>query len=169
MINLNEALTYLNDDKLIIYPTDTVYGIGGLATSEKAIADLLKIKPRTTGFIIAIDSWEKYADWIDGEFSIENSSRPTTWILPAGKQVPKALCQNGEIAIRKISHPPTKALLSKLNSPLISTSANRPGEPTPKTPEELSKIFDHPVLSGDTGNQPPSKIVHYTSGKIIRP
>lgn len=168
LVNTDQAVEHLLGGGLLIYPTDTVYGLGCLTTTQ-AIQSLLTIKPRESGFIILVDDIQHYLDWIDEPFSLPVTDRPTTWVLKASKKAPICIQNKGNIAIREVSHEPTKSLVKQLGSPLISTSANYPGQKTPSTPQEIMTVFDLPILSGDNGNQKPSRIIHYKSGTIIRP
>lgn len=165
VVSLSQAIKHLNNEGILIYPTDTVYGIGCL---PNAVDKLLEIKPRTSGFIVLVDKFSHYEDWIAEPFSPPKTESPTTWIVKATRIVPKKLQMDGNIAIREVIYPPTLALLKKLSVPLISTSANYPGKPTPTSISELEDIFDLPILEGETGGNKPSKIIHYQSGKIIR-
>lgn len=170
LINLKQAVLQLNQDQLIIYPTDTVYGIGCRADSSEAIKLLEKIKPRKSGFILLFTQWKNCLSWINIDIDARRleQSRPTTWIFPASKTTPLSLCnEQQEIAIRIINHRPTQQLIDQLGCPIVSTSANLPGEPTPENPEGLQHL-QLPILEGDTGKHAPSRIIHYPSGKVIR-
>ncbi|MDC3181234.1 Sua5/YciO/YrdC/YwlC family protein [Gammaproteobacteria bacterium] len=164
------ALQYLNQDQLIIYPTDTVYGIGCRADSEVAIEKLMKIKPRSQGFIILSTNWQNCTKWIDCNIDPNSliKPKPTTWIFPASRLVSKHLCNpEHEIAIRITQHEPTASLISKLNCPIVSTSANLPGMPTPKDVKGLAHL-SLPIMQGNNGNYPPSQIIHFLKKNIIR-
>ena len=169
IIHKKEALQYLYDGELIIYPTDTVYGLGCLPSNQSAVKKLLAIKPRT-GFIVIVDSWSKCTSWIDEPFQTEHleTDKPTTWVFKASKSVPKDIQKNGLVAIRKVKHLPTLRLLEQLDQPLISTSANKPGQKTPSSFTELEAIFSIPILSGEPGNQPPSSLIIYGTKQVLR-
>jgi L-threonylcarbamoyladenylate synthase len=170
LLNLQQATEQLNQHQLIIYPTDTVYGIGCRADSDTAIKRLIKIKPRKSGFIILFSQWDNCLSWIKEDINLNQlkQSRPTTWVFSASEIVPSALCNNQqEIAIRVTEHPPTKNLIDKIRCPIVSTSANLPGEATPENPAGLLHL-QLPIMEGAIGKHPPSRIIHYHSGKIIR-
>lgn len=171
MISLSQAIEQLNIGKIIIYPTDTVYGIGCLPSKTQALNQLLEFKKRKRQFILLIDNWDRYQDWLNIQVDQKKlkEARPTTWVLPASPKCPDLLKNpSGEIAIRQISHPITLALLQAINEPLISTSANFPGESTITSSDEADSLpFE--IMEGQCGNQPPSQIIHYQSGTIIRP
>lgn len=171
MINLPQAIEQLNAGEIIIYPTDTVYGIGCLPSKAQALNKLLVFKKRKRQFILLIDDWDRYQDWLSIQVDKQKlkTTKPTTWVLPASSKCPDLLKNtNGEIAIRKVTHPITLALLKAINEPLISTSANFPGERTITSINEAGSLpFE--IMEGQCGNQPPSQIIHYQSGVIIRP
>jgi len=171
MISLDEAVASLHKGDIIIYPTDTVYGLGCLPSQPKALEKLLAFKNRTRQFIVIIDHWEKHQHWIDTPITEQllSQSRPTTWIIPATNIVPDELLNpEGEVAIRQVLHQPTHALLNALSEPLVSTSANHPGKKTVSSPSE-AKTLGFQVMEGENGLTPPSTIIHYRSGQIIRP
>ena len=171
LINQNKAVALLNKGALIIYPTDTVYGIGCRADNNEAVAKLLSLKPRKTGFIILCKDWNEAQKWTIENIPQETkqTTRPTTWIFQAQSNVPLKLCNEAhEIAIRVPNYEPLNQLLTAIDSPIISTSANKPGEHTAQTPEEL-KTLNFPVLEGRIGNKPPSTIIHHRDQTIIRP
>lgn len=170
ILSLKDATNWLNQDGLLIYPTDTVYGLGCRADSLNAIHELCQFKPRKSGFIILIANWQDYLDWFKTPLDLNKitSDRPTTWILEASQKVPTALCnERGEIAVRLVAHQPTKQLIENLNCPIVSTSANHPGQPTPTTPHALEAL-GFPVMEGETGKASPSRIIHYETMAIIR-
>lgn len=170
-INLQQAVDQLNQEELLIYPTETVYGLGCRVDSQLALTKLLNFKPRSTGFIILVTSWEQALLLLNIQIDTAQlfKQEPTTWVFPSSTKTPKQLCNSkGEIAIRKIDFEPTKTLIESLGCPLVSTSANKPGMPTARTDKELTKLAV-PVMSGSIGNQKPSTIIHYLSKEILRP
>ena len=134
------ALEILQSGGIILYPTDTVYGIGCSAFDEKAIERIAEVKkrPATKSYIILVSSAEEIKNlvhhfnekWIA---QIPND-KPTTIIYPNGKNLPKSvLAEDGSVAIRIVNHPFCTALIKLLKAPLLSTSANISGEPSPAT------------------------------------
>lgn len=165
-MTLSEAIKHLESGGILLYPTDTVYGIGCL---PQYVDKLLTIKPRTSGYILITDDYTRHQDWFSEPFSPPKTDKPTTWIVKASQIVPEPLVVDGHVAMREVSHKPTQELLQALKDPLISTSANLPGEPTPDSPKGLKAIFEFPILEGQNGGSKPSTIIHYTTRKIIRP
>lgn len=170
MVNIQTAQQYLNMGKIIIYPTDTVYGLGCLPSKSDALNELFALKKRPRQFIVLIDEWDRFSDWVDEPVNQARLDVPkTTWIFKASPKVPlKLTSTSGEIAIRKVTHEPTKSLIAGLNEPLVSTSANFPKQATPTTMEGIQQLFSFPLLEGENGGGSPSTIIHYQSGQIIR-
>ncbi|MCP8352044.1 L-threonylcarbamoyladenylate synthase [Candidatus Synchoanobacter obligatus] len=172
MLNIDQAVQHLNTGGILIYPTETVYGIGCLPSKTQALNQLLEIKKRQRQFILIADDWQRFNHWVDESMPLShlNTPKPTTFIVKAATHVPDTLKNlQQEIAIRKIKEHAISRLLKQLEEPLISTSANLPGEATPTTTEGLMKVFSYPILNGKPGGQSPSRIIHFQSGQIIRP
>ena len=172
MINIQQACSHLSQGGILIYPTDTVYGLGCLPSHKEALNHLLTLKKRKRQFILIIEKWEQHLDWIDEPIAKTDliTETPTTWLFQASNIVPdELLSPNNEVAMRLVSHSPTKELLSNLSEPLISTSANLPGLPPIKEHQELISSFNLPILEGPCGGNPPSTIIRYSDKKVIRP
>jgi len=132
---------------VILYPTDTVWGIGCDATNAKAIDRIYGIKKRSSdkSFIILLDLPEKLYQYVDDipeiayDF-INNITTPLTIVYPKAKNLPKNLvADNGSIAIRIVRDEFCSKLVSMMNKPLVSTSANFSGEPTPMIFSKIRK------------------------------
>lgn len=170
MIDISTAQLYLQAGKIIVYPTDTVYGLGCLPSKLDSLDELLALKKRTRQFIVLIDDWKRFKDWIDEPINTSKLDVPrTTWIFKASSKVPAKLTSSaGEVAIRKVTHEPTCTLIAGLSEPLISTSANFPKQSTPNTAKDVAKLFSYSILAGNNGSEKPSTIIHYQSGEVIR-
>ncbi|MCX6180453.1 MAG: L-threonylcarbamoyladenylate synthase [Bacteroidetes bacterium] len=125
---------------IILYPTDTVYGIGCDPRNEKAVERIagLKKRPIHKSYIILVSSAEEIKPLVsnfDKNWLKQiPSDRPTTIIYPNAKNLPKSvIAEDGSIAIRIVSHPFCTGLIKRLNGPILSTSANISGEPSPAT------------------------------------
>ena len=133
--------------KILLYPTDTVWGLGCDATNEEAVKRIYAIKQRqeSKSMIILLDSADRLPLYVANIpliawDLITNTYRPTTYIYPVAKNLPKALIHvDGTIAIRIVNNPFCKKLIKALELPLVSTSANSSGEPTPVTFSEISQ------------------------------
>ena len=131
---------------VIIYPADTIWGIGGDATNETLVRKIIKIKQRPPGkgFIVLVSDYDMLTD-IVGEIPpkaveiIQKSVRPTTVIYPSFKNLPAiAGAPDGSIAIRMVKKGFAKNLIETVRLPLISTSANISGQPAPLHFDEIS-------------------------------
>ncbi len=136
MNDRDPALEILKNGKTLLYPTDTVWGIGCDARSETAVARITEIKKRIAGksFIILIDSvdrLETYVTEVPGIAYdlIDYAESPITLIFDNGKNVSKGvLSPEGSIAIRVVKQGYCHELIKRFRGPLVSTSANISGE-----------------------------------------
>ena len=144
-MELNETLELVKNGGTILYPTDTTFGIGCDATNSKAIQRIFQIKnrPDSKSLIILVESparLQKLVDVPELAWDIMDlSEKPVTIIYDNPKNLPKELiAEDNTIAIRLTNDLFCKKLISKLNAPLVSTSANISGEPTPNSFDEIS-------------------------------
>jgi L-threonylcarbamoyladenylate synthase len=149
---LKKSLDVLKKGGIILYPTDTVWGIGCDATNDAAIERITDLKKRSTNksFIILLDDEGKLVRYVkevpDQAFTlIEYAERPLTIIYDKGVNVSsKAIAADGSVAIRVTKDKFCKQLIYRLQRPLISTSANISGS---EAPAAFSDI-DAEVLNG---------------------
>jgi len=119
----------------IIYPTDSIWGIGCDATNQKAIDKIFQIKerPLEKNMLILVDHVEKIQQYVDkipkiAWDLITKTTRPTTFIYPNVKNLPKSLiASDGSIGIRITTNDFCKRLIRLLGNPIVSTSANISG------------------------------------------
>jgi len=143
---INEAVRRIQKGEVILYPTETVWGLGCDPKNAEAVGRLCEIKNREIGkpLIILLHDIGQLYDYVEkipdvAWDIIEFSEKPLTVILPKGKNVAKAvLGDDGSIAVRLVKKGFIKNLLQKNNKGLISTSANISGEPTPRDYKDLS-------------------------------
>ncbi|MDY0342445.1 MAG: L-threonylcarbamoyladenylate synthase [Lentimicrobium sp.] len=129
----------LRSGGIILYPTDTVWGLGCDALNARAIDRIYNIKKRKTekSLIILLDDFNKISNYVTFVPEIladliENMDRPVTVIYDKAKNLPKnLLADDGTIAIRVVKDEFCQTLIKQLGRPLISTSANISGEPAP--------------------------------------
>lgn len=144
---IKKTLDVLYRGGIILYPTDTVWGIGCDATNEKAVQKIYKIKNREDhkSMLVLIDDALRIPSYIDEmpEIAwdiIELSERPLTIIYPAAKNLAKNLiAEDGSIGIRVSRDEFTKALIHRFKKPIVSTSANISGQPAPSFFDEISE------------------------------
>lgn len=172
---ISGAVQVLNAGGMVIYPTETVYGIGVDAYSKKAINKLYVIKKRvvTKSISIAVSSIgmiEKvaYVNEFSKNFINFFLPGPITIIMPAKKVLTESLiAEDGTIGIRMPDNHIALSLISKFGRPITSTSANISGEPAPKQPEDI-KIGCDFILDGGVLPGVPSTVVDLNKRIILR-
>lgn len=154
---IKKCAEMLLEGKVILYPTDTVWGIGCDATNDAAIERIYKIKQRqeSKSMIILLDRAEKIPYYVERIPLImwdlmDNIDRPTTCIYSHARNLSqKVIAADQSIAIRIVKNSFCKKLIQAMDRPLISTSANISGQPTAATFHEISpeivKQMDHVV------------------------
>ena len=144
--SIDDALPVLNQGGLILYPTDTIWGIGCDATNSDAIKKVYALKNREEkkSLIILVDSiamLEKYVDNPSPELLsfIATAQKPTTSIFKNAINLPSVLInEDGSIAVRIPKDDFCVRLIQEFKKPLVSTSANISGEPSPQNFNEVS-------------------------------
>lgn len=129
----------LKNGKTILYPSDTIWGLGCDATNEDACKRILEIKqrPENKSFILLVDSFQMIEKYIP-EFPsvcydlVDLSERPLTIVYPNAQGLaPTVLAEDGSVGIRLTKDPICLALIRSIRKPLVSTSANLSGVPFP--------------------------------------
>ena len=170
---LEKVVRALREGALIIYPTDTVYGIGCDITNNKALEKLAKLKgvkleKATWSFICAdLSNISDYVKQIDtATFKILKRSLPGpyTFVLPGNNNLPKAFKKRKTVGIRVPDHSIPKKIVEMLGNPIVSTSIYDPDELLEYTtdPELIfEKWAPHVVfvVDGGYGDNVPSTIV----------
>jgi len=168
--HITRAVEVLRSGGVIVYPTDTVYGLGCDITHRDALERIVRIKGRDPkkpmSFVCAdVTHISRYAVITDFAYKILKRflPGPYTFILPASRETPKILqTKQRTVGIRIPDHPVSAALVSVLGVPLLSTSANRSSEQTISEPDELERRFGHEVdLILECGSLPvlPSSVI----------
>lgn len=180
--DINLIAEYFKKGSIIIYPTDTIYGIGCLATNKKAINKIYKIKKREAGkpLLILISSLAMLKKY----YKINNKQmiflkkiwgknfRPITVILKSKNNLPKELAgENHTIAVRLPKNDFLIKLIKIIKYPIVSTSANISGKEYNEDIKKIGKLFggkiDLIVDAGQLKNKP-SKIIDITDIENIR-
>ncbi len=146
---LKEIVNELKEGKTILYPTDTVWGIGCDATNEDAVKKIYKLKNREESksliiLVASIDMLKEYVTNISEKAIdiIKKAKKPTTIIYQNPKNLAKnTIASDNTIAIRIPQDDFCLQLIKKIGKPIVSTSANISGEPTPKSFSEISKAI----------------------------
>ncbi|PKR80509.1 threonylcarbamoyl-AMP synthase [Brumimicrobium salinarum] len=144
-VNIHEAIKGLKEGNTLLYPTDTIWGLGCDATNEVAIESLKKLKqrPDEKSYILLVDSvamLERYvSDFPDVCYDlIDLAEKPLTIIYDQPKQLPKTvLAEDGSVAIRVTEDLNCKKLIQGMRKPLVSTSANISGSTSPNSFAEI--------------------------------
>lgn len=170
---MEKALQTLKSGGIILYPTDTIWGIGCDATNIDAINKIFEIKKRekTKSMIILVESEKRLQDLVDvPEMAweiIDLSEKPVTIVYDNPRGLPKEiLAEDGSIGIRLVKDDLCKKLISKLNKPLVSTSANFSGD---KSPMKFSDINPEIISLVDYAvEENREKISEYSGSSVIR-
>jgi L-threonylcarbamoyladenylate synthase len=181
-----QALTILQQGGIIVYPTDTIWGIGCDATNAEAVTRIYSLKKRheQKAMIILIPdtSWlPVYVRHIPevAYQLIDVTDKPLTLVLDGAYNLASNLiAPDGSVAVRIVRDPFCQALLRKFGKPVVSTSANFSGKPAPAVFAEIDKTLldkaDYVVTWRQNDPTPgtPSSIIRLGPGgevKIIRP
>lgn len=179
--DLEACLAVLRAGGIVLYPTDTVWGIGCDAANEEAVQKIYRLKQRSDAksmLVLLADEAElsRYvtvpacARTIIKESAGDATARPLTIIYPAAHGIAASLiAEDGSLGIRLTREAFTQALCRRLGRPIVSTSANISGSPAAKIYSQIAA----PILSGvdyichyrrdDETEQQPSKILKVTS------
>ena len=170
--DIQEAVSHLKNGGTILYPTDTIWGLGCDATNEAAIEKIFAIKhrPKEKNLIVLMDSVGMLKHYVNISAEIEelisSFDVPTTVIYSNPKHFPTSVVTSVHtVAIRITSHEFCKALISAFGKPIISTSANISGENHPvyfeDIAEEIKNNVDHIVSNEyDTSEyKQPSRLI----------
>ena len=153
--DLQRALGVLREGGVILYPTDTVWGIGCDATNAEAVARIYAIKKRvdSKAMLVLLDVAGKLQGYMDRvpdtawmllealqqESNEANACRPMTIIYPNAKNLAaNLLAEDGSVGIRITQERFSKALCEQLRRPIVSTSANFSGEPAARFFSEIA-------------------------------
>jgi L-threonylcarbamoyladenylate synthase len=181
---VHKAFEIMQQGGIILYPTDTVWGIGCDATNPEAVAKIYKLKQRAeTQSMIVLMNGEKmmynvFKDIPEVAWQIMDlSENPTTLVLDKPRNVaPNLIAVDNTLGIRIVKEPFCFKLMERLRKPLVSTSANISGQPTPISfaaiSPEIIKGVDYVVnLQREKIAGKPSTIIKLTSDsqvKVIR-
>lgn len=179
--DIRAAIEVLKNDGIILYPTDTVWGIGCDATSKEAVSKIYTIKKREESkamICLVADQFmlEQYVEKVpDTAYDIiDYSEKPVTIIYDKPKNVAQNLiAQDNTLAIRVASDKFCQRLIKSFKKPLVSTSANIAGQPTPTSfaeiDLEISKAVDYVAKSGrDSINTSASTIIKLGNDGLVK-
>lgn len=179
--DIQKAIEVLKNGGVVLYPTDTIWGIGCDATNPKAVQRIYEIKQRedTKSMLVLMENpalLERYVDEVP-EVAwdlVEITTTPLTVIYPNAKNLAKNLiAADGSIGIRFTKEEFTSKLLQRFRRPIVSTSANVSGEKSPAFFDEISDKIKSKVdyiveyRQDDTTVSQPSSIIKLGIGGRI--
>ena len=171
--DIRQAVETMKKGGVILYPTDTVWGIGCDATNEKAVAKVYEIKRRadSKAMICLTDSDVRLQRYVRNAPEVawnilELATKPTTVIFDEVHNLaPNLKAEDGSVAIRITREPFSKELCYRFQKPIVSTSANISGDPTAQNyrdiSEEIINAVDYVCFSRRQEKEPhtPSSII----------
>jgi L-threonylcarbamoyladenylate synthase len=151
--DINQAFQVLKSGGIILYPTDTIWGIGCDATNAEAVQKIYKLKQReeTKSMLVLVEDANRILRYVkevpDMAWQlIDVSDQPMTIIYPGAINLAQNLITNdGTIGIRVTHDEFCQKIISKLNRPIISTSANISGMPAPAIFDEIAEEIKNGV------------------------
>jgi len=182
---ISHAVTFLKDHKLIVFPTETLYGLGANALDEKALRKLLMVKgrPHKKGFVILIGRKDDVYHFTRAVPLIAKKLMRAFWpgaltlVMYKNEKLPSLLTGGKDtIAVRLDKHPIARRIAQNAGFPIAAPSANMTGSSAPKTitePYHFFNINPQIALYIDAGKSPigkPSTIIDVTTQipRIIR-
>jgi len=144
--DIEKSLEVLSRGGVILYPTDTIWGIGCDATNQAAVERIYTIKHRNDSqtMLALVEGFDMLAAYVDkipdiAKQLIKEATRPLSIIYPGAKNLAKNLIAgDGSIGVRIVQDPFCEELIKAFGKPVVSTSANISGEPAPTIFVEIS-------------------------------
>lgn len=180
--DIESAVAVLKHGGVILYPTDTVWGIGCDATRPEAVKRIYEIKQRADSkamivLLSRVDDLWRYVDTVPevAPELIEASVRPLTIVYDHGiNMAPGLMAPDGSVGIRITRERVSSSLVRALRRPLVSTSANISGCPAPAVFSEISpeivNAVDYVMTSrrGDTTRALPSQVIKLSDSGVVK-
>lgn len=146
---MEKAIEALRDGGIILYPSDTIWGIGCDATNDAACQRITELKGRGSdkSFILLVDGFpmlERYIPkFLDVCYDlVDFAEKPLTIIYPNAQDLaPSVLAEDSSVGIRITKDPHCLKLIRSIRKPLVSTSANLTGEPSPTCFDDVSEVI----------------------------
>ena len=182
LAQIDAAADALRVGGVVAYPTEAVYGLGCDPFDRDAFDTVFRLKerPPTQGVLLIASDFEQVAAYIADDVAPEAIARvraswpgPNTWVLPRSDEVPDWVAgSHSGIALRVTAHPIASELCRRFGGAIVSTSANRHGDPPAKTAEDVRSAFGTQlayILDGAIGGlDKPTPIRDAVTGEIIR-
>lgn len=181
-VDVQKTVEVLKSGGLILYPTDTIWGIGCDATNTDAVNKIFKLKncDLSQSMIVLVDVPGRIPSYTNDVPDIawdliELADKPLTVIFPKAKNLaPNLISNNGCIGIRVVNHAFCQRIIQRLGKPIVSTSANLSGQPFPTNYKDICQeiknnvdhivpeIYDNPIINK------PSSIISLSEGGLIK-
>jgi len=180
--DLSAALKVLRAGGVILYPTDTIWGLGCDATNMNAVKRIYEIKQRAENksFIILVNSVAMLERYVENppEVAIEMaelSEKPLTVVYDRGRSLAEGVASaDGSVGVRVCTEPFCEALIEALRKPLVSTSANISGNSAPaifdEISEEMKSAVDYICLwrQDDRSRAKPSSVIKVSGNGVVK-
>ena len=180
--DIKEACRVMYEGGVILYPTDTIWGIGCDATNEDAVRRVYDIKRRTDSkaMLVLVDSAVKVDFYVQDVPDvawdlIELADKPLTIIYSGARNLASnLLAEDGSVGIRVTNEAFSKRLCQQFRKAIVSTSANISGQPSPSSfaeiSEEIKSLVDYIVQARreEEGGAKPSSIIKLGEGGLIQ-
>lgn len=180
--DIKQACEVLQKGGVILYPTDTVWGIGCDATNEEAVRRIYDIKKRadSKAMLVLVDNEVKVDYYVQDVPSvawelIEYTTKPLTIIYDGARNLaPNLLAEDGSVGIRVTTEEFSRQLCYRFRKAIVSTSANISGEPSPaifnEISDEIKQSVDYIVRCRreETSYSKPSSIIKLGKGGLVK-
>jgi L-threonylcarbamoyladenylate synthase len=178
--DLEICLSVLQRGGIILYPTDTIWGIGCDATNTMAVQKIIELKnrPGSKSFVVLVTSEQEVLQYVSAidtavfEY-INHSHKPTTVIYEGAKGLADpVIAEDGSVAIRICKEKFCIDLIKRFGKPIVSTSANSSGMPSPVSfstiEDKIKSGVDYIVKYKQNDQSPslPSSIIRWEEGRV---
>jgi L-threonylcarbamoyladenylate synthase len=179
--DIEQCLKVLHEGGIILYPTDTIWGIGCDATNEQAVEKIIALKqrPATKSFVVLVASEREVLQYTASPdlavFDyLDKTTKPTTVIYEHALGLAEnVLADDGSVAMRICSDEFCRHLIKRFRKPIVSTSANISGEPSPQNFAAINKLVvdgvDYVVKykQDDLSKAKASSIIQWKNGEVV--
>lgn len=180
--DIKKACQVMSEGGIILYPTDTIWGIGCDATNEEAVRKVYEIKKRadSKAMLVLVDSQAKVDFYVKDVPSVawdllDVADKPLTIIYDGARNLaPNLIAEDGSIGIRITNEEFSKQLCFRFRKAIVSTSANISGQPSPVNFSEISEDIKSQVdyivgyRQGDMNRPKPSGIIKLGKGGVVK-
>ena len=180
-LDTNSSIEWLEAGKILVHPTESIWGLGCDAFNQNAVDLIFKIKKRNKNksFILLIKSLESFQKYLENIKEIDKKylsqfwPGPYTFLIRYNEKLPVHLKNNnGKIALRVSNHLPLKSLFDRYSGHIVSTSANISGSANLNNPKQILDFFvsDEMAYYDEVlgVNKSPSTIIDLESRLIVR-